>query len=126
MSTREKLHILFGAIPATGWGVYIVQAGWDPHWIFVCWYGAISLWATALAPDWARSRAGIRWALVPGLFLGICLAVIPVGFNVMAWLMHLTALSLSEHLRMFVVFGALAAPVVVAAHALVSMIRPRK
>lgn len=123
MSTREKLHILFGAIPATGWGVYIIQAGWDPHWIFMCWCGAIALWIAALAPDRARSRASTRWAVVLGLFLGICLAVVPVGFNVMAWLMHFGALSPSEHLTLFVVFAALSAPVVVAAYALVCMVR---
>jgi len=121
---HRALVILFGAIPASGWGLYLLKAGalWNPLWIFACWLSAIALWVSAFAPSWARARPASRWAVAFGLLWGICLAAVPAGLNARAWLVYFGLLSPREHVVLLGVLGTLIAPIGVAAYCLRSML----
>jgi len=126
MSKRKTLVILLGVIPATGWGIYLLQAGplWKPLWVIQCWVGVAALWIAALVPQRMRARAAWRWALGLGLSAGIFLAVFPIGFNVWGLFVYFRALPLGEILIRLGFLGLLIAPTLTAAWLLRSLFLP--
>ena len=123
MGRARILVVLFGAIPATGWGVYLLHSGaLNPFWTFVCWFAAVAHWIADLTSKRTLSHPWIRGAVVLGLSLGILLALVPVGLNARGWLMYLTRFTLEEHLEILGVLGALLAPIVASAFCLGAML----
>ena len=99
VAAAATVLILFGALPATGWAVHLMQAGgFNPLWILICCAAAAGFWVVALAPDKLHEFAICRWSVVFALSAGVFLATVPMVLNARAWLIHFERLSLDQHL----------------------------
>ncbi len=109
--------IFFGAIPATGWAWYLVQAGgFKPFWVVVCWAAAAAFWIAALASNKIRRLPVYRWSVLLTLSLGVFFATVPLVLNVRAWLLHFDRMSLDHHLMVAGILVLLLSPVGAAAY----------